>query len=221
MISYDVTLSPSLLLVSAHALDAIFCVAQLDAITLRQRHPRLDAFPNDKNVVQPRAKGVTCTIFHVDNLEGTRMAFTVQDRADTANTVTCSDHCNVANLKLDVVEDLATRKVVTNRVIHLDIRIWVLDCSPIMGDTVWDALWPLLDCLDFAQLVRGFILANPVDAKLPLGSEEHAEGLFRFFDLNDIHEASWEEHVCPHLAINLDQALQDDHLSLIVGQGIF
>jgi len=163
---------------------------------------------------------VPCTVLKVDDLEGPWVAFTVYDGPNAANTVSSCNHCNVANLKLDVIEDFATGEVIPHRVVHLDIRIWILDRTPVMGDTVWNALWSLLDVLDLAELVCGLILADPVDAELALGVVQNAKLLLRFLNIDYVHEASWEEHVCSHLSIDLDQALHDNHLRLVVGERI-
>merc|ERR1719310_1685414 len=88
------------------------------------------------------------------------------------------------------------------------------------GDAVWNALWSLLDRLDLAELVCGLILADPVDANLPLGIVQEAECLLGFLNVDDVHEAGWEEHVRSHLTIDLDQALHDNHLRLIVRKRI-
>merc|ERR1719235_332586 len=115
-----------------------------------------------------------------------------------------------------MIEAFATGEVEAHYVVHLDIRIWVLDGAAIMTHAIRNAFWSRLDGLNSAEFVRGFFLGDPMHAELALGVIHHAELLFCLLNSNNIHETSGKEHVSPRLAINLDQALHHNHLRLIV-----
>eukprot|EP00928_Gymnodinium_smaydae_P060357 TRINITY_DN4399_c0_g1_i1.p1 TRINITY_DN4399_c0_g1~~TRINITY_DN4399_c0_g1_i1.p1 ORF type:complete len:116 (-),score=2.54 TRINITY_DN4399_c0_g1_i1:54-368(-) len=85
-----------------------------------------------------------------------------------------------------------------------------------MRDRVRNALGPFLHLLDPAQLVGRLLLGHLVQHKATLGVVEEAEALLRLVDLNNVHEASGVEHVGADLAVDLNEALHDDHLALTV-----
>lgn len=74
--------------------------------------------------------------------------------------------------------------------------------------------------LDSAELVRGFFIADGVRHKSTFRVEEHAKVFLRFFDGDDIHEASWIAVVCANLVVDFYQPLHDDHHHLSVRQGV-
>ncbi len=55
----------------------------------------------------------------------------------------------------------------------------------------------------------------------PLHVVDDPEVLAGLLNLDDVHEAGGEPGVSPHLAVNLDQALLDNRLDLLHGQGVF
>mmetsp|Transcript_69347 Transcript_69347/g.216499 ORF Transcript_69347/g.216499 Transcript_69347/m.216499 type:complete len:225 (-) Transcript_69347:212-886(-) len=194
--------------------------AELDAVALRQGDPRLVALPDHKDVLQARREGVVGGVLHVHDLEGPWMPLAVHDDAHAANVVPAADHDDVACFKLDVVEHLAGGNVNTDRVVDLDVGVRVAQRSAVVGDSVGDPLGSLVDILDAAELVAGFVLADLVQDKASLGVEEQAEVLLGLLDLDHVHEASWVESVGADLAVHLDEALHDDHLALAVCQRI-
>merc|ERR1719387_2272964 len=56
---------------------------------------------------------------------------------------------------------------------------------------------------------------------MTLGVVEQTEILPRLLDLNDIHEAGWEEHISANLVVHLDEALHHNHLALAIRQRVF
>jgi len=210
----------SLLLVRAHTLGTVLNDVQFDAITFRQGYPRLRSLSNHEHVVQSCGECMSSTILKVNDFEGTWVALAMHDDANTSNTVSGIHHCNVANFKLDVIKGLGRSKIIADGVIHLSIWIWVFDCATIVSYGVWNTLGSLLDCLHLAELVSGLICANPVDGELPLCVIQETELFLGLFNRDDIHKTSRKEHVGAHLAIDLDQALHNNHLGLIVIQRI-
>ena len=60
----------------------------------------------------------------------------------------------------------------------------------------------------------------PVEDEASLNIVEHAEVLVGLFDGDDIHEPNWVVSVGADLAIDLDEALHEDLLDFLLGQGV-
>lgn len=89
-----------------------------------------------------------------------------------------------------------------------------------MRDQEWDSTTSKLDALDLAQLVLGLLGLDSVDGESTLGIVDEAEVLAGLVDGDDVHEARGVGGVGADLAVNLDQALHQDGLSLAVVEGI-
>mmetsp|Transcript_29751 Transcript_29751/g.88351 ORF Transcript_29751/g.88351 Transcript_29751/m.88351 type:complete len:267 (+) Transcript_29751:42-842(+) len=203
-----------------HLGGAVLDDAELDAVALGQRDPRLGALADDEDVLQARGEGVAHGILDVDDLEGARVPLAVGDGAHTADVVTAADHHGVAGLEGREVQDLAGLEVHAHRVVDLDRRVRVAQRAAVVGDRVGGALGAAHELPHAAELVGGLLLDDLVDREAALGVVEQAEVLLGLLDLHDVHEARREEHVGAHLAVHLDEALHDDHLDLVVGQGV-
>jgi len=105
-------------------------------------------------------------------------------------------------------------------VVSLEVRIWVTQCATVMRDREWNALRASLDLLHAAQLVAGLILHDLVQHEPALGVVQQPKVLLSLINLDNVHEASREEHVGAHLAVHLDEPLHRDHLSLLVVESI-
>mmetsp|Transcript_82085 Transcript_82085/g.266026 ORF Transcript_82085/g.266026 Transcript_82085/m.266026 type:complete len:215 (-) Transcript_82085:68-712(-) len=154
------------------------------------------------------------------NLEGAWVAFSRHDHAHTAHVVPAADHDHIALLELHMVQHLSIREVEADGVIRLDVRVWVAQGTAIVGDGIRGAPEALHHLFHAAQLVGRLLLHDFVQHKATLGVIEQAEVFLGLFDLHDVHESSGVEHVSADLAVDLDQALHDDHLALPVRQGV-
>ena len=56
----------------------------------------------------------------MNNIEGSRMSFTVDDCPDSTGVTTSGDHAQVAGLELDRVHDLVGVDVQSNDVVYLN-----------------------------------------------------------------------------------------------------
>ena len=83
-----------------------------------------------------------------------------------------------------------------------------------MRDQEWDSALAQLHSLDLAELVLSLLSLNSVDGETTLGVVDETEVLAGLLDADDIHETSWVGGISADLAINLDQALHDNGLSL-------
>ena len=92
----------------------------------------------------------------MDNIEGSRVTFTVDDGTNSSQISSASDHAQVSRFELDEVLDLAGGNVQLDCVINLHQWIRVTDGAPIMGGDERNTFGSDLDALDFAQ----FVLSN-------------------------------------------------------------
>ena len=63
---------------------------------------------------------MTSGILDMNNIEGSRMSFTVDDCPDSTCVATSGDHAQVAGLELDRVHDLVGVDVQSNDVVYLN-----------------------------------------------------------------------------------------------------
>ena len=92
-------------------------------------------------------------VLDVDNVERSRMALTVDDRADSPQVTASRDHAQVARVELDVIHDLSSADVHLDGVVHLDQGIRVADRTAVVGRQERNSLGSGLDTADLAQLV--------------------------------------------------------------------
>merc|ERR1719409_2669851 len=111
------------------------------------------------------------------------MPLAMQNGTHTPDVVPTANHHAVASLELDEIQRLAGFKVHANGVVHLDLRIRVLDRAAIMGHGIRDALGALQELLHATELVAGLLLGNLVRNKMALGVVEETKVFPRLFDL--------------------------------------
>lgn len=92
-------------------------------------------------------------VLDVDNVEGSRVSFTVDNGTDTTQISTSGDHAQVAGIELDVIGDLGCGNVQLDGVISLDDWIRVTDGATIVCHQEWHVLRAQCGLLDLAQLV--------------------------------------------------------------------
>jgi len=207
-------------LLLGHALDTIVHDGEFDTVALRQTDPRLVGLSDDHHVLETSREVVVLFVLQVDDLEGSRVLLTVGDDTDTTDTVSTSDHAHVAVLELAVIEDLSGGDLDADGVVGLDSRIREADGAGVVGDDVVDTLGALDDVLDTAQLVGGLLLGDLVDDEATLSIVQQAEVLLGLLQRDNIHETGRVGVIGADLSVDLDQALDEDHLSLTVVQGV-
>ena len=205
------------LLVGLALLDDV----ELDALGLGEGNKGSVGLADDKDVGETGGELVATSILDVDDLEGTGVLLTTDDGAHTADVTPASDHDCVADLELDVVDDLASGKVNLDGVVGTDRGVGVADGAGVVGGDEGDALAADLDLLDAAELELGLISVDRVDAETALDVIEKTEVLASLVDGNDIHEASGEVGVGADLAVDLDETLHHDVGDLTAGERVF
>lgn len=98
----------------------------------------------------------------MDNVERSRVSFSVHDCADATGVATASDHAHISRLKLDGVDDLASVDVQLNRVVNLDHGIRITKSPAVAGVQVGDTLRACLDGTDTAKLVFCLLVGDTV-----------------------------------------------------------
>lgn len=156
----------------------------------------------------------------MDNIESTRVTFTVDDRTHSPQIASAGDHDQVSRLELDEILDLASGNVQLNGVIDLDQWVRVADGTSIMGGDEWNTFGSNLDFLNLAQFVLSFFSSNSVDSESSLDIIDQSEELTGLFDGDNIHESSWVVGVGTDFTVNFDQPLHDDLGHFRVVQGI-
>merc|ERR1719189_1364034 len=71
---------------------SFFGNGQLDTVGLGQRYVWFHSLSDYENVGETGSKSVTCGVLNVDDVEGTRMAFSVHDGSYSTGVTTSSDH---------------------------------------------------------------------------------------------------------------------------------
>lgn len=204
---------------SSPAAVTLFSNGKLDALALGQRDPWL-LTANDEDVALTGSELIVDSILDVHNVEATVVALTMRDDTHTTLVTTTSHHSDDTGIELNEVGDLASRQVDLDRVVDLDLWVWVADRSCIMRHKEGDAALAQLDTADLAQLVLGFLAGDSVYGEATLGIVDEAEVLAGLLDADDILEASWVRWVGADLAVNLDEALHDDLLDLAAIEGV-
>lgn len=98
----------------------------LDTLALGQTDPWLFT-ANDENVALTGCELIVNSILDVNDVEATVVTFTVSDDAHTALVTTTSHHSDDTSVELNEVADLASSQVNLDRVVDLDLWVWVAD----------------------------------------------------------------------------------------------
>lgn len=205
------------LLVSLTLLDDV----ELDALGLGEGDERGVTLANDEDVAETSGELVATSVLDVDDLEGTGVLLTTDNGTDTANVTPASDHDCVADLELDVADDLAGGNVDLDGIVGADGGVGVTDGAGVVGGDEGDALLADLDLLDAAELVLSLLSLDGEDGEAALDVIEETEVLAGLVDGDDIHEAGGEVSVGADLAVNLDETLHHDVGDLTTGESVF
>jgi hypothetical protein len=126
--------------------------AELDTLALGEAHPWLGALADGEHIAKTGGKLVALSILNVDGLEGTLMLLPVLDHTNTPSVTPTSDHDNIADIKLDEVNNLVGLKVKLDGVVGLDEGVRVADGAAIIGVQVGNTLLSELDSPNLAKL---------------------------------------------------------------------
>lgn len=126
--------------------------AELDTLALGKAHPRLGTLADGEHIAKTGGELVAQGILNVDGLKAALMLLPVLDHTNTASVSSTSHHDNIANIKLDEVNNLVGLQVNLDGVIGLDERVRVADSAAIIGVQVGDALLAKLNRPNLAEL---------------------------------------------------------------------
>ena len=101
----------------------------------------------------PSSKGAVQNILDMDDIKPSDMSFTMYDGSRTSHVPTTGNNDDVSRVKLDEIGHFALLQVVFHRVVYPDLRIWVSDCTTVVGDNVWYATGANLYFFDCAQVL--------------------------------------------------------------------
>merc|ERR550534_1683345 len=91
----------------------------------------------------------------------------------------------------------------TDGIIGLNDGIRVANSAAIGGIQVGNILGSSLDLTDTAQFVLGLLVGYPVDGVTSLDIIDQTEVFAGLFNLDDIHETSWESSISTNFAVDL------------------
>jgi len=131
------------------------------------------------------------------------MSFTMCHNTHPSNIVTCCNHCDIANIKLDKASNLGGFEIETNRVANFDSRIRISNCPCIMSHKVRYTPFSELNSFDFSEFVFPFFSGDAVDGKTTFDVVDEAEVFASFVNGDDILEACWVIRVSSNFAIDL------------------
>ena len=92
-----------------------------------------------------------------------------------AHVASTRDHDDVSGIEFDEINNLALLKVILDRVVDLDRRVWIADRAAVMGDDVWDALGADGNATDLEELVGSFFWGDAVDCEATLDVVKETE----------------------------------------------
>ncbi|WVZ60999.1 hypothetical protein U9M48_010940, partial [Paspalum notatum var. saurae] len=138
--------------------------AKLDTLALGEAHPRLVALANGEHIAHTGGKLVAQGVLNVDGLKASLMLLPVLDHTNTPSVPSTSHHDNIADIKLDKVNNLVGFQIDLDGIIGLDEWVRVADGATIIGVQVGDALLAKLNRPNLAELTEAAlgVIQKPV-----------------------------------------------------------
>lgn len=149
------------------------------------------------------------------------------ENTDSADVVTTNDHNLSSVFELDKAFSFSSLKIqlqlkrdikykyfrgvekkssYLNRIVLLDIWVWVSQSSTVVCDNIWNFVLAHGLSFDSAELEGGFLGIDLVGLESTFHIVEDSEELSGFFNSDNIHNTEWESGVSSDLTVNLDQA---------------
>lgn len=101
----------------------------------------------------PGGKSVAEGVLNVDDIEWTRMTFSVDDGSDSPQVTTARDHAQVSRVKLDEVHNFVGGDIQLDGIVNLDQGVGVTDGATIVCCDEGDTFGSNLNATNFAKLV--------------------------------------------------------------------
>merc|ERR1712086_521235 len=111
----------------------------------------------------------------------------------------------ISIVELSEIFNLSSLNVDLDGVSNLDIWLWIVDGTTVMGNNVWDSTWTDSLLLNLAQLEFGFRVWDGVNRELTTNIIDQTEVLISLLDGDNIHKTSWVAHISTDLTVNLNE----------------
>ena len=126
-------------------------------------------------------------VSHVNDTEPARMFLDMHDHSRPPHVTSSCNHDNIAELKLDVLNNLVLHKVEFDSVVDFNGGVGVSDSSSVVSENVGDSLGSELVSSDFAQLEVGFLGGDSMDGETTFDVVEESEVLAGSLDCDDVY----------------------------------
>lgn len=205
-----------------------------DALATWQTDPRLGAFTDDEHVTNACGEGVTFAVLKVDDVERSGVSFAVADNTNETLVGTASEHGDVANVELDVVDAFAGGQIKFNGIKGFDVGVGVADGTAVVGDNVRDgaalasvtgvatshSFAAFSDLFDAQKLELGFFVAESVKNVASLGVIQQTEVFVGLRDTDNILETGRVADVCAYFVVDRNHTAHADHHNFTTSQGV-
>lgn len=123
---------------------------------------------------------------NVDDVERSRMSFSVSDDTNSTQIVSSGNHAEVSSFEFDEVKDLTLSDVPPDGIIHLNEWIRIPDSSSIMSDQEGNTFRSSGYFFHSEQLVRSFLRRDFVENEPSFDVVQESEMIASLFDFNDV-----------------------------------
>ena len=195
----------------------------VDALSLGAGHgdgDGVEGVGNDEHVVVAGGELVALLVAKASNVEATGVTLNGEDLADESSVGAASDHGDGADAGLEGGLDGTGGDVDDDGVVAVDLGVGEADAATVVGGEHGGAVAGGPEVHDLAELDLGLLLGQADHLEAALNVVQHADAVVGLGDLEDIHEAGGVLGVDAGAAVDLNEALADDHLGLLVVEGV-
>lgn len=175
---------------------------------------------NDEDVGLSGGEGLSSGISNVDDVERTRVSFSVNNDTNSTQVTTSSAHDEGTNFVLKNFSSLSGGDIEFNGIVSLDSGVRVSQSSTVMESSVGDSSDSSVDLLDSAEFELSFFSRDGVDNKSSLGIIEKSEVFVGFVDGNNIHETSRVSRFSSDFTVDFNESLFHDVFDFLFGEGV-
>lgn len=195
--------------------------SSLDSLSFGERYESTLSFSDNKNVWRSSCKCVSYGILEMDDGEASWVSFLLGDNTNTTQITSGCDHSNISNFEFNEINNLSSGEIKFNGILGANQRVGESDSSRVVEVSNWNSVGSSGSLSDSAKLELSFFRGDSVDGESSLGVVQESEGFVSGWDVDDIHESSWEGWVGSDLSVDLDVSLHDDELGFSSSQSVF
>lgn len=148
------------------------------------------------------------------------MLFNVHKISNTTAIVSLGKHDHGTQFKFQNIRHLSSFNRHLDRVVDLDIGVWVANGASVVGDTDRDFSTSDVDLDNTAKLELSLLAVQPLQYESSLDVKQDTETVVALFECDHVHETGGEVVVGTDLAVDLDTAFHADLGAFLVGQGV-